>query len=125
MSSPKQGWLSKLLGGSASPPERVIHFCAGPNCCRPDQGRAAYEHLLKRLDEIKSKSGKEPAGCVKAACFSVCGEGPVACVMPERVWYSELTGKNLDRVIDEHLVKGKVVSELTFEAPIEARRLKS
>lgn len=120
MSGAKRGWLSKLIG-KREKAARIIHLCPGPNCCRPDKGKAAYDHLVHRLNALNSEAGHAVAGCVRAACFNVCGEGPVAVVMPDNIWYSGMDPAQLDRVIDEHLLKGHIVAELAFEAPIEAR----
>ena len=48
----------------------------------------------------------------KAGCLERCGEGPVLVVYPEAVWYTYVDKTDIDEIIDEHLVNGRVVERL-------------
>ena len=97
--------------------KRHVMLCMGPKCCSEEEGQEAWSRLKGRLKEMGLRDGQIYA--TKAGCLRLCKAGPVAVVYPEGVWYGRMQGKAIDRLIDEHLVGGKVVEEFAFaEAPL-------
>jgi (2Fe-2S) ferredoxin len=47
-----------------------------------------------------------------AGCLDRCAEGPVMVVYPEAVWYTYLDHEDIEEIIQEHLVNGRVVERL-------------
>ncbi len=65
-------------------------------------------------DRIK-KLGMNGAGKVrinKAGCLDRCDEGPCLVVYPEGVWYTYVDQRDIDEIIDRHIVGGAVVERL-------------
>ena len=93
-----------------------VFFCTnqratGETCCNnhgASDMRAYTKDLVKAL-------GKKLPGNVRinsAGCLDRCEQGPVLVIYPEAVWYTYVDRDDIDEIVDQHLVQGRIVDRL-------------
>ena len=55
---------------------------------------------------------------VQTGCFGLCALGPIMIVYPEGAFYSCMTEENVPRVVKEHLIEGKVCTDLLYKETV-------
>ncbi len=96
--------------------EHHVFFCLNRReppraCCACHNSEAMKDYAKQRVRELKL-DGPGKVRINVAGCLDRCEEGPVIVVYPEEVWYTYVDREDIDEIIDEHLVHGRVVERL-------------
>ncbi len=88
----------------------IIQVCGGAGCVSSNC-QAVVEALR---GEIEKKGLKDKVLMNVTGCIGTCALGPVMIVQPDGVFYMKLDAKDIETIVDSHLVSGKVVTEKTY-----------
>lgn len=96
--------------------QRHVFFCcnqrqAGEACCNNHGAQEVRDYAKQRVKQL-GLAGKGKVRINQAGCLDRCEEGPVLVIYPEEVWYTYVDRRDVDEIIDEHLVNGRVVERL-------------
>ena len=85
-----------------------ILCCAGTGCTASSSALIfdRFNEVLKEYDLDKE------VNVVKTGCFGLCQKGPIVAVYPDQVFYSHVKVEDVDRIVAEHIYKGRVVTDL-------------
>ncbi|MCI8731301.1 MAG: NADH-quinone oxidoreductase subunit NuoF [Lachnospiraceae bacterium] len=94
--------------------ERHVLVCAGTGCTSSGSVKIA----AKLEEEIEAKGLKDKVRVIKTGCHGLCALGPVMIIYPEAAFYSNMTLEHIEKVVDEHLIKGNIVTEYLYQETV-------
>ncbi len=92
-----------------------VMVCGGTGCTSSNSGAIIAEFEK----QIAEKGLDKEVKVVRTGCFGLCEAGPVVIVYPEGAFYSHVKVENVERIVDEHLIKGRIVKELLYKNSVE------
>jgi NADH:ubiquinone oxidoreductase subunit F (NADH-binding)/(2Fe-2S) ferredoxin/NAD-dependent dihydropyrimidine dehydrogenase PreA subunit len=92
-----------------------ILVCAGAGCI--SSGCQAVSDALKKA--LKEKNLQNEVMVLETGCMGACELGPIAVIYPEGVFYKKLKPENMFEIVEEHVIKGRVVEKYLYKSPDE------
>ena len=90
-----------------------VLICGGTGCT--SSGSPAIRAHLEK--ELAAKGLSDEIKVVQTGCFGLCALGPIMIVYPEGTFYSRVTEADVTEIVEEHLLKGRVVDRLVYNEP--------
>jgi len=92
------------------------HFliCGGTGC--HSSGSINVKHALEQEIDKRGLSGEVKV--VETGCNGFCALGPIIVVYPEGIVYLSAVPEDMPELVEEHLVKGRILERLLYKEPI-------
>ncbi len=87
--------------------------CGGTGC-RASAADSITESLKESLQEHNLQ---DEVQVIMTGCFGFCEKGPIVKVLPDNTFYTEVKPDDTGEIVEEHLIKGRQVDRLLYEAP--------
>ncbi len=87
-----------------------ILVCAGAGCV----SSGCFEVKQALENSLKVEWLDDKVKVVETGCVGTCNVGPTAIVLPDGVFYCKLRPQDMARIVQEHLMKGKIVEDLCY-----------
>lgn len=87
-----------------------VLVCGGTGCV--SSGSATIEEMFNTA--LKAKGLEKEVKVVRTGCFGLCEAGPICIVYPEGSFYSQVKEADVERIVEEHLLKGRIVKDLLY-----------
>ena len=101
--------------------ERMTILVCGGTGCIASQSDEMVVQLRQKIDALHFE---QEITVIKTGCFGFCGQGPIIKIQPDNVFYVQVQLSDIDEIIKEHIVKGRVVERLLFEDPKAKTKIK-
>lgn len=98
-----------------------VLVCGGTGCTSSNS--LAIIDALE--SEIAKKGLQEEVKVVRTGCFGLCALGPIMIVYPEGSFYSQVKVEDVPEIVEEHLLKGRLVKRLLYDETVTMEDVKS
>ena len=87
-----------------------VLVCGGTGCQSSDSSKIIYNFN----EELKAAGLNKEVKVIQTGCHGLCAEGPIAVVYPDGVYYARIKPEDVKEIVEEHLLKGRVVKRLEY-----------
>jgi len=95
-----------------------VLICGGTGC-----HSSGSEKIIEEFEsQIKINNLEKEIKIVQTGCFGLCAQGPIVIVYPDGTFYAKVKSEDVEEIVKEHLVKGRIVKRLVSDSIDEASR---
>mgnify|MGYP000499702105 FL=1 len=98
-----------------------VLVCGGTGCTSSHSA----EIIAEFEKEIAEKGLADEIKVIRTGCFGLCALGPIVVVYPEGAFYSQIKVDDVPEIVDEHLIKGRIVKHLLYDDTVAGDTVKS
>ena len=98
-----------------------VLVCVGTGCTSSHSA----EIIAEFEKEIAEKGLADEIKVIRTGCFGLCALGPIVVVYPEGAFYSQIKVEDVSEIVDEHLIKGRIVKHLLYDDTVAGDTVKS
>ena len=98
-----------------------VLVCGGTGCTSSN----SLTIVNKLKEEIERQGLSEEVNVITTGCFGLCALGPIMVVYPEGSFYSMVKVDDIPEIVEEHLLKGRIVTRLLYQETVEENTVKS
>ena len=98
-----------------------VLVCGGTGCT--SSGSQQIMETLK--EEIKKAGLEKEVSVVQTGCHGLCALGPIMIVYPDASFYSMVKVEDIPEIVQEHLLKGRVVTRLLYQETVTPAGIKA
>ena len=94
--------------------------CCGGTGCHASSSQELMDNLRKA---IKARGLENDVKVIQTGCFGFCAQGPIVKIMPDNVFYVQVTPEDAEEIVEKHIVGKEFVERLLFMEPLLNERL--
>lgn len=98
-----------------------VLVCGGTGCTSSGSQKIIHEFE----NQLAANGLEKEVKVIKTGCFGLCALGPVVVVYPEGAFYSMVKVEDVEEIVSEHLLKGRIVKRLLYDETVEENSIKS
>ena len=97
-----------------------VLVCGGTGCTSSNS-----QKIIETMEaELKAKGLENEVQVIRTGCFGLCALGPIMIVYPEGCFYSEVKVEDVPEIVEEHLLKGRMVKRLLYTETVTPTEIK-
>ena len=92
-----------------------VLVCGGTGCSSSNS-----QQIIDAMEKEIAEAGlSDEVKVVKTGCFGLCALGPIMIIYPEGSFYSEVKPSDVPEIVEEHLLKGRIVKRLLYKETVQ------